>query len=316
MDEAIEKGLAYLAKSQEPAGSFSSPSIPGDTGVSSLCVLAFLAKGHTPGNGRYGELLNKGIDYVLSCQQQNGLLLRNCSHHGPMYSHCISTLMLAEVSGMVDAERQKKIDVVLAKALKLILDAQRIPKAPDHAGGWRYAPDSHDSDLSLTGWAVMALRAARLNGAPVPKEAVDNAVAYVLKNRRPDGGFSYMPGGGSGPALAGASILCLELCGHHGHEATKTGGDYILKTMPTSLGNRYLFFYQVYYCSQAMFQLGGKYWEAWAPRMYDVLLASQLPDGSWPTDSHQSTAAAPTYSTAMAVLAMGVPYQQLPIYQR
>ena len=40
-----------------------------------------------------------------------------------------------------------------------------VEKKPQHQGGWRYQPHSRDSDLSLTGWAVMALRSARLNGA-------------------------------------------------------------------------------------------------------------------------------------------------------
>ena len=78
-----------------------------------------------------------------------------------------------------------------------------------------------------------------------------------------------------------------------------------------------MFFYGVYYCSQAMFQLGGKYWEAWAPRMYDVLLPAQQPDGSWPPDMYEVTRlAGPAYSTSMAILSMAVVYQQLPIYQR
>ena len=78
-----------------------------------------------------------------------------------------------------------------------------------------------------------------------------------------------------------------------------------------------MFYYGVYYCSQAMFQLGGKYWDEWAPRMYDVLLTGQQKDGSWPPEMHRgANRAGPVYSTAMAVLAMGVAYQQLPIYQR
>jgi hypothetical protein len=84
--------------------------------------------------------------------------------------------------------------------------------------------------------------------------------------------------------------------------------------MPTDIGvNSGLLagFYGWYYCSQAMFQLGGKHWEGWAPRMYDILLKSQQQDGSWPAERGGAT-----YSTALAVLAMAVTYHQLPIYQR
>ena len=70
-DESVDRALAFLAKNQagperaELAGSFNAPGMPGNTGVASLCIMAFLAKGHTPGNGRHGEVINKGIDYIF-----------------------------------------------------------------------------------------------------------------------------------------------------------------------------------------------------------------------------------------------------------
>jgi len=115
-------------------------------------------------------------------------------------------------------------------------------------------------------------------------------------------------------------VLCLELCGQHGNPATIGGGEFILRSLPrtvrTDLGAS-MFYYGEYYCSQAMFQLGGKYWETWAPVMYDTLIKGQQGDGSWPADMHPSAAAGgQAYSTAMSVLAMTVSYRQLPIYQR
>jgi hypothetical protein len=96
--------------------------------------------------------------------------------NGRMYSHNIATLMLSEVSGMVDPERQARIDVVLPRALRIILAAQDVPKGESHAGGWRYKPTSGDSDISLAGWALASLRSSRNNGAPVPKESIEKAV--------------------------------------------------------------------------------------------------------------------------------------------
>ena len=72
----------------------------------------------------------------------------------------------------------------------------------------------------------------------------------------------------------------------------------------------------MYYASQGMFQLGGKYWRHWAPRMYDLMLKYQQKDGSWPAGASNEARAGLGYSTAMAVLAMSVSYRQLPIYQR
>jgi len=315
MDAAIDKALIYLAKNQLQDGSFACP-WPGNTAVTSLSVMAFLAKGYTPGTGPYGKVIDRAIDHVLACQHPSGLLVsRRGQSHGPMYCHGISTLMLSEVSGMVTPERQKKIDAALAKALKLILVAQKIPKRGHHRGGWRYQHTSADSDISCTGWQLMALRSARNSGTPVPKEAIDAAVAYVLGLRCPDGGFGYTDPSGPGLARTGTALLCLELCGKHADKAAIDGGEWILKNMPNAFGGSH-FYYGLYYCAQGMFQLGGKYWEQWAAWMYETMLKFQHKDGFWPAEGGPAGPAGPCYSTAMSVLAMSVSYRQLPIYQR
>ncbi|MGB6044520.1 MAG: hypothetical protein WBF93_15280, partial [Pirellulales bacterium] len=164
ISQSVDKGLAWLAAVQQEDGAF-----PGQhgttTAVPALAGMAFLSAGYTPGLGPYGKHINRCVDYVLEYEQKdgagkpNGYLVRTGADK--MYAHCIATLFLSEVSGMVDPQRQQKIDEALSRALLLILKAQQINKAPPHAGGWRYEPTSTDSDLSLTGWAIMALRSAR-----------------------------------------------------------------------------------------------------------------------------------------------------------
>jgi hypothetical protein len=312
VDEVVERGLAYLAGAQLADGSFPT-GWPGNTGVASLCVMAFLAKGYTPGEGRYGAAINKGIDYVLGSQLPNGLLVGKEQAAGPMYGHSISTLMLSEVSGMVDAERQKKLADVLAKAFQVILSAQQVAKPEQFRGGWRYQPNSNDSDISLTGWPLMALRSARGNGANVPKEAVDLGLEFIMKCRTADGGFAYQPGGSPGVARTGVALLCLELCGRHRDPVAIAAGDWILNHLPRNPDDAY-FYYSLYYCAQGMYQLGDQYWERYSAYMYGMMLKLQRQDGSWPEASSKKEG--PCYTTAMTVLAMGVPYCQLPIYQR
>ena len=315
VDEAIDRGLAYLATRQKPDGSFLDPG-GHDVAVPSLCAMAFLAKGYTPGTGPYGQVINRSIDYVLANRQQaDGMFGGGAGSYGRMYGHGISTLMICEVSGMVDPERQKKIDAAMGEALKLTLAAQQIVKPPPHSGGWRYLPSSGDSDISCTGWQLMSLRSARNAGAPVPKEAIDRAVTYILGLQTPDGGFGYASPSGPGLARTGTALLCLELCGRHGHKATTTAGDWILRNLPANFGSDY-FSYACYYASQGMFQLGGDYWKQWAARMYELMLKFQQADGSWPAGGGGEVTAGACYSTAMAILAMSVPYRQLPIYQR
>jgi hypothetical protein len=314
VDESIDRALDFLAKNQTADGTFNGP-LKVNTAITSLCVMSFLAKGHTPGHGPYGAVLNKGIDNVVASAQPDGLLLRASAANGPMYSHAISTLMLSEVSGMVDADRQKKLDKVLGPALKLILAAQTQPKPAAQQGGWRYEVNSKDSDISCTGWALMALRSARNSGAGVPKTAIDEAVKFVLNCRMPDGGFAYQPAGGSSLARTGTALLSLELAGNHRDKTALAAGDYVLKNMPKTFGGGY-FYYGLYYSSQGMFQLGGDHWDKFAANMYDMMLKFQKPDGSWPDAAGGEGNAGPCYATAMSVLAMSVSYCQLPIYQR
>jgi hypothetical protein len=287
--------------------------MPKSTAVASLCAMAFLAHGYGPGLEPYGDAINRSVDFILASQDPGGSLIGG---GGSMYSHNISTLMLSEVSGMTDPERQERVRDALAKALKFTLDAQAVRKAEAHQGGWRYSPTSADSDISHSGWALMALRSARNNGAPVPEEAISNAVKFILRCRMPDGGFAYQPGGGSGVARTGVGLLCLELSGHHRDEATLAAGKHVLKNFNGGTSDPSFFFYCVYYCAQGMFQLGENEWEKFAPQVYDAVLKAQRADGSWMGPGGHESSVGPCYCTAMAVLTLSVSYRQLPIYQR
>ena len=112
VDSAIDRGLAFLASQQQPDGSF--PTHPdAQPGVTSLCVLAFMAHGHTPGTGPYGERLSRAVKYIADCQKPNGLIMllgsdepeidRDIDHEvgvSGTYDHAISSLTLSELYGM------------------------------------------------------------------------------------------------------------------------------------------------------------------------------------------------------------------------
>jgi hypothetical protein len=66
-----------------------------------------------------------------------------------------------------------------------------------------------------------------------------------------------------------------------------------------------------------MYQLGGRFWREFFPRVVPILLVNQRPDGSWPAESHFHDAQfGNAYTTALVVLTLGAPNQLLPIYQR
>jgi hypothetical protein len=72
VENSVDRALAWLATQQGPDGSFPTRDTA-QPAVTSLCVMAFLSRGHQPGFGPYGQQLNRAIDYVLSCQQDDGL---------------------------------------------------------------------------------------------------------------------------------------------------------------------------------------------------------------------------------------------------
>jgi hypothetical protein len=222
--------------------------------------------------------------------------------------------MLAEVAGMTQGELAREVRQKLEKAVAVVLVAQRKGQYPNdpNRGGWRYRVGGVDADMSVTGWQLMALRAARNLGCDVPPEAIDRAVEYIKRSQDRQGAFCYTPGGGWTIPCTGTGILGLAVCGkdhHRSPEALRAGA--VLMKYPPRWGQPH-FFYMIYYCAQATFQLGGNYWEFYRPQLHDVLLKNQKSNGSWSgSDGYGAN-----YSTAMAVLALAVEYRFLPIYQR
>jgi hypothetical protein len=309
VDAAVQRGLAHLAKKQNPDGSFEAGE--NKVAVSGLTVLAFLACGHTPDAGRYGLVVRGGVDFLLAQAQPDGYFGK--SHGKGMYDQGIVALALAEAVGVEpDPARRQRIHAELAKAV----EAQAVQKPDPHAGGWRYDRKSGDSDLSLSGWNALALRAARDVGVDVPKDAVQKAVGFVLKcYNANDKGFSYQAGGGAqvGPTAIGILSLYLLEGGERAElaEATK-----YLAAHPVNDGTPFLY-YSMYYATQAANQAGGAAWGAVSKATFDRLVAAQVKDGpeagSWPKSAQEP---AGQYSTAMAVLTLAVPQRLLPAYQR
>ena len=314
VDNAVLRGLTYLSQVQKPSGAWETDSFGESTASTSLAVMAYLSAGYVPGEGPYGKQMSRGIRWVVEHQEDNGMLVHRKSH-GPMYSHGISTLMLAEVVGMVEESDAKNVRRALERAILLILKSQAQNKQHRHAGGWRYQIDSKDSDLSVTGWQVLALRAAKDVGCDVPAEAIDDAIDYVNQcAARDNRGFGYQPGNGATPTLTGVGILALEVCGDHHSPAALGGADYLLER-PLTPGSNY-FYYGVYYTAVGMFKVGGTYGDATREHTVEMLLKLQQPDGSWISDHSTERRVGAVYSSSLSILALAIDYRYLPIYQR
>ena len=313
MDTAVDRALEFLQRTQESDGGWRAGRSK-SAAITGLCVMAFLSAGHVPREGPYGETVEKGVRWVLQAQRANGVIAVGSGFE--MYHHGICALMLAEVAGMTDDKLGAEVRKSLERAVEVILKAQRSSGA--HRGGWRYQVVGFDADISVTGWQLLALRASKNLGCDVPPESIDGAVEFVLRCQDPaTGGFRYQPGiRETNAARTGTGILALEICGkerHRSPEALKAGG-YLIRHPPR--WGEQNFYYAVYYCSQAMFQLGDNYWKFYRPQLHETLLRNQSANGSWYGGDFRGREFGPQYGTAMGVLALTVEYRYLPIYQR
>jgi hypothetical protein len=334
LNDSMDRALAWLVTQQRADGSFQTRDI-GQPAITSLSVLAFLARGHLPGEGRYGANLNRAIEYVLGCQQPDGVFAKvaptmpaaklNASHTSN-YNHTISGLMLAEVYGMTRGDLNRRIRPAIEKAIAYA--SQRLPQPKRlriDEGGWRYRTPfpRNDSDLSVTSWHLMFLRSCKNAGFQVPNHLIEEALQYVGRLYHPNPGtFVYSANTPSiTRAMAGAGILSFTLGGKYWDERTEKAGQFLLRhpfvryNVSDFQGERY--FYSAFYSSLAMFQLGGQYWREFYPVLTRTLVGNQRRDGAWDEDCREiDSVFGSTYTTSLAILALSPPTQLLPIFQR
>jgi hypothetical protein len=311
--KAIDQGLQWLASRQNGDGSFGLGTHRSNAAICGLCGMAFMSGGSTPGRGPYGERVEKAVDYLLAVAQPSGFIVEPTpTTQGPMYSHGFATLFLAECYGM---SKRTELRDKLALAVQLIVNSQ------NKEGGWRYLPKKDDADISVTVCQVMALRAAHNAGIHVPKATMERAVGYVKHCQNRDGGFVYMLSerGESRFPRSAAAIVALNSAGVYvtspgakGAEITR-GLDYLAQFRPQQGVMRHEQYYEYghYYAVQAMWQAGGERWARWYPALRDELIARQRSDGSWTSGDEGSE-----YATAMCLIILQMPENQLPIFQR
>ena len=344
VDESVERALAWLAKTQQPDGSF--PTLPtGQPGVTSLCVLAFMAHGHVPDTEPYGKNVERALDYILGCQKENGLImlvgsrgpeisreLSNAVGIPAAYNHAIAAVTLSELYGMSSGKKSEDIERVLTKALDATLTMQRWPKIKEEEGGWRYVNiyDEHDSDLSVTSWQLMFLRSAGNAGFDVPEKSVNDAVAFIRRCFNKEyGTLEYVleDTDTRSRGMAGAGILALAHAGYHNSAEANAVGDWLLDQDFETYNNQDTFgrdgysydryHYGVFTCCQGMYQLGGRRWKEFFPPVVRTVLANQQPGGYWPVDTHMHDSPYGShYTTALMVIALGSPNQLISIFQR
>ena len=290
-----ERGLQYMAKSQNEKGSWND-SGGSEPGVVGLCVAAFLAHGEDPNNGPYSKNIRAGVDFILSQQnEKNGYI------GSSMYNHAFATKALAESYGMLD---NPKIAPALEKAVELIVSSQK----KNRFGAWRYTPESRDADTTVTGCQMVTLFAARNAGVAVPDEAIKKGLAYLASCRSRDGDYGYTSASGGKPTLTAIGLLCLSLAKERDSKGYQASLAYLQKNI--DYRDRFYPFYFEYYMSQALFHADEATWKEWNVRNIRYLSTIQSSDGSLP--GNQGT----SFNTAGALLSLALNYRFLPIYEK
>jgi hypothetical protein len=313
--KSIQRGLDHLASRQEKDGSFSAHGGRHRAAITRLAGLAMLSAGHTPGRGKHCRQVERAVRYVLKTQDAEGCYASAGGR--TMHGHGYALHFLAEAYGMTsDRELSAKLRASIERGVRLSCRSQ------SKSGGWWYQPAStsqHEGSITVT--QVQALWAARQAGFNVPQKTIDMGCTYMRRSQMGDGGIAYAlnkKSMGSRPAIsvAGVMVFCalgLRECREGqraiGYMRRMLAGGARARNGAVDRFNR-LDPYTVMYLAQALHQAGEPDWSRHYPGLRSAIVAAQGDDGSWKA-SHGSD-----YATACYVLALTVPYQYLPSFQR
>ncbi len=228
-----------------------------------------------------------------------------------MYCHAIPAIALCEAYGMT---KDPDLQGPAQRAVDFIVKAQT--KA---LGGWRYQPRV-DSDTSVVGWQVMALKSAQMAALNVPDETLDGARAWldrVAGHGNERGQFRYRPGEKFTSAMTAEGLLCRQYLGaDRTHPQLQAGAAYLLKHLPRK-GQENSYYW--YYGTQVMYHMQGRYWPQWNAALRDMLVQGQRKDGplagTWDPADQYEWQAGRIYATALRLLMLSVYYRHLPLYQ-
>jgi hypothetical protein len=308
--EAIDRGLAYLARTQDRQGSWSNRGRYGayPVAMTALAGIALLMDGNTTTQGRYAPHVDRSARYLLRSAGADGLIARSDIESRPMYGHGFTMLFLGQLYGMTeDVARAREIHDVLVRAVDLTARSQ------SHLGGWIYTPRSSSDEGSVTITQVQALRSCRNSGIAVPKQVIDNAMEYLVLAQNSDGGIRYTAAsqGNSRAALTAAAVCCWYNAGAYDDPRALQAIVYCkdkLKGDARFMGHD---FYAHLYYAQALYVGADPLWEDYFAKRRDYFLAIQGADGSWIGDG-----VGDIYGTAIALIILQLPFNQLPIMQR
>lgn len=265
---------------------------------------AFQAAGITSKHEQFGDSIRRAIRWIISNQREDGLVAHGSSAEASeMYHHGIAMLTLAKAYPHLRDPLRSEVNHVLVRGVQLTLRAQEVAKQlPRHIGGWRYRPDSNDSDISITVWQVRSLRAAQKIGIPVAEERFNRAAKFLRGLQTSYKSFGYKSPIGGMPGRSMAAIVGLAACGESNTTVTQNAIRRF-ESVPLRMDDKY-FFYNAHYCCLAI-GFGNKRFAEYTERVVcDRLLALQNRRGTWLAASASEKRFGEAYATSFAVVSL------------
>ncbi len=323
-EEAVLAGLAWLARQQRPDGSWSlcgpyTSGVPEDwenpEAATAMALLAFQGHGDTHKEGRYQRNVARGWEWLLKQQDASGNFFHQGAFNHHFYTQGQCAIALCELYGMTEDEKFKEPAM---RAIQYLVDSQ----APE--GGWRYTPKT-DSDVSVTGWIVMALQSARMAGLEVPQDTLTRVERFLDRVAQHEGArYCYQKGSPVSLAMTAEALLCRQYLGWPRDDPRLVAGvEWI--TSPGNLidfsdGNRDVYYW--YYATQVAHHMEGDYWKRWNEVMKEEMIKHQVKQGreagSWDPEQPSRDAHGPNggrlYVTCLSIYMLEVYYRHLPIY--
>ena len=319
-EAAVERGLEWLARNQKRTGEWNlkgpygnGGTMENDTAATAMALIAFQGAGHThKQEGRFLENVRRGWNWLLKQQDSDGNFFHDGGMNHRYYTQGLCGIALCELYGMTyDPALREPAE----KTIQNLIDAQGT------MGGWKYQPQV-SSDVSVTGWVVMALQSAKMAGVKVPQDTLDRVGRFLDMVAQEDGSrYPYERGRMATPAMTAEALLCRQYLGWARDDPRLVRGvEWI--TSPENLVNyatsRNSYFW--YYATQVTHHMEGDYWKRWNEAMRQAVPEQQVKKGreagSWAPaeDDSFDIHGGRLYVTCLSIYMLEVYYRHLPIY--
>jgi hypothetical protein len=322
-EQAVEDGLDWLAKVQSDDGrwdidGFKTVNVSGgagdridaDVAITGLSLLAYLGAGYTHADGKHKETVLKALDWVIGGQKPDGDLRRG----GQMYDQAMATAALCEALSLTGDERLRPPAEL---AVQFILQAQ----TPE--SGWRYQP-REDSDTSVTGWQILAMKSAQIAGLAIPEQHLRWTGMWLDKVRKGETGglYTYKPGHAVTTIMTAEGWFCQLFMGAQGRTRGQSESvSYLMQAPPVwnPVERGAINLYYWYYATLALHLSAAPEFKEWNAALTRALLEGRVKSGpaagSWEPSCLLAERGGRLYTTVMGCLCLEVYYRFMPLYQ-